>query len=242
MTNRSNLTEGMREGDLANMLLPIISVDEYESKIDDSAVVIGFYINDLNAARDLNRYIQKSPQDIIDTEISPAPDQHGYYLVFVEIINNKQLPKIIMEIIADISPLVSVDTWEMRLRGEDSPKVASESTLMQYFGYSIEENVYKILTNTELHEATVTGSCLRIATEKYAAAFEVIDIAPISIMENHKLLREESLSITRDDVNTSKIIMGMLGEGWFADKFGDYWLLHQGGNSQGILAREKYEG
>ena len=99
----AKINEGMRAGDLADLVLPMISVDEYESKIDDSSIVIGFYIHDQDAASDLNRFLQKSPIQIIDTEISPAPDQHGYYIVFVELINDRRIAKNIADILAEVS-------------------------------------------------------------------------------------------------------------------------------------------
>jgi len=70
---KAPLREGLREGDLADLVLPMISVDEYESRIDKSqAIVIGFYVQDENAANDLNRFVQKSALPLLGTEVSRA--------------------------------------------------------------------------------------------------------------------------------------------------------------------------
>lgn len=90
----SKLTEGMRRGDLADLVLPLISVDEYDSKVDEKeAIVFGFYVHDRGAADDLNRFLQKSAVPLLDTEVSPAPDQHGFYMVFIEFLDNDRLPQ-----------------------------------------------------------------------------------------------------------------------------------------------------
>ena len=114
------LREGMRAGDLINLVLPTLSVDEYVSKVDpDNAVVIGFYVHDQDAAKDLNRFMQKSAVDLLDTEVSPAPDQHGYYIVFVEFMNDDQIGTEMESLLHDVSALTSNETWKLRVRGQN---------------------------------------------------------------------------------------------------------------------------
>ncbi len=116
---RANLSEGMRIGDLEDMVLPLISLDEYQSKITsgDEAIVLGLFVQDVQAADDLNRFIQKSAIDILDTERSPAPDQTGYFFVFVELPNNARLGDNIASILEEIGPLTGIEKWQVRLRG-----------------------------------------------------------------------------------------------------------------------------
>lgn len=113
---RSKLYEGMWSGDLADLVQPLVSIDEYASKIDPSAIAIGFYVQDKDAADDLNRFIQKSPVSIIDSDVSPAPDQRGFYIVFVEIAFNDRLVANISSLLEEISPLASIDEWQMKVR------------------------------------------------------------------------------------------------------------------------------
>lgn len=115
---RSKLLEGMWSGDLADLVQPLVSIDEYKSKIDISAIAIGFYVTDKDAAGDLNRFIQKSPVSLIDTDVSPAPDQRGYYLVFVEIENNDRLVSSITSVLDEVGALASIDSWKMKVRNQ----------------------------------------------------------------------------------------------------------------------------
>lgn len=114
--NRSNLYEGMWAGDLSDIVQPLVSIDEYASKIDDDALVLGFYVGDEDAARDLNRFIQRSPVTMVDSDVSPAPDQSGHYMVFVEVIRNDRLVDNITALLDEIQPLASIDYWQMKVR------------------------------------------------------------------------------------------------------------------------------
>jgi 23S rRNA U2552 (ribose-2'-O)-methylase RlmE/FtsJ len=113
---RSKLNEGMWSGDLADLVQPLVSIDEYSSKIDKEAIAIGFYVHDKDAADDLNRFIQKSPISILDSDVSPAPDQRGFYIVFVEFAFNDRVVSNISTLIDEVSPLVSVTEWQMKVR------------------------------------------------------------------------------------------------------------------------------
>jgi 23S rRNA U2552 (ribose-2'-O)-methylase RlmE/FtsJ len=106
----------MWSGDLADLVQPLVSIDEFASKIDKDAIAIGFYVHDKDAADDLNRFIQKSPVSIIDSDVSPAPDQRGFYIVFVEFSYNDRMVANIDALLEEVSPLVSIDDWQMKVR------------------------------------------------------------------------------------------------------------------------------
>lgn len=85
MNHSDILLENLFKGDLTDMILSVISIDEFESKIDDKIVVLGFYAINDKAAEDLSVYIERSSiKEIIDTEVSLAPNKHGNYIVFIE--------------------------------------------------------------------------------------------------------------------------------------------------------------
>ncbi len=109
----SKLIEGMQANDLDFLIMPLISIDEYESKIDDRrAVVIGFYVTDNDPASELSAFIEKGTVPVLDTEVSPAPTEDGYYMVFVEMDRNEKLPEAIMELIDSVDLLTNVDEWQ----------------------------------------------------------------------------------------------------------------------------------
>lgn len=109
----NKLAEGMQANDLDFLIMPILSVDEYESKIDDRrAVVVGFYVSDADPAAELAAFIEKGTVPVLDTEVSPAPTEDGYYLVFVEMDRNDKLPKAILKLIDSINKLTNVEEWQ----------------------------------------------------------------------------------------------------------------------------------
>lgn len=106
------LTEGLRENDLEGLVVPLISVDEYNSKFEDaSAIVVAFYISDREPARDLNTFIQKSPVSIIDTDVSISPTDEDYYVVFVEFHRDKNFSTRLIEVLHALEPLTGIKKW-----------------------------------------------------------------------------------------------------------------------------------
>ena len=51
--------------------------------------------------RDLSRFIERGYIDVIDTEVSPGPDEDGNYMVFVEIDKNKNTMKTLKEYLTE---------------------------------------------------------------------------------------------------------------------------------------------
>lgn len=109
-----DITEGLFHGDLQGLILPLISLYEYEAKIESDAIVLAFYAKHLEAAEDLSTFIEKSAVDsIIDTEVSSAPNEEGNYLIFVELSKNVTVEDII-EIIDLCEHLCEVKNWKFQ--------------------------------------------------------------------------------------------------------------------------------
>lgn len=113
------LLEGLREGDLNSLVLPLVSIDQYESKLDDDAIVIGFYVQDRDPANDLNRFIQKSAIDLLDTDVSPAPNEDGYYMVFVELVRDHDFPEKVQTILDSLKGLTGLSKWKAEFQGNE---------------------------------------------------------------------------------------------------------------------------
>lgn len=107
------INEGLQLHDLDFTIMPLISIDEYESKIDDrKAIVIGFYVTESDPATDLAAFIEKGVVKVLDTDVSPAPTEDGHYLVFVELDRNDRFPEHLMKIVAEIQNVTNIDEWE----------------------------------------------------------------------------------------------------------------------------------
>jgi hypothetical protein len=121
---------GLLHNDLDNLVLPLLDIDTFESKIDDSrSIVVAFYVFEPEPARDLDSFISKSSLEIFDTEASPAPTTDGYYVVFVEIERNNQFPKTVMDLVSEINNLTSNTKWRFKVYGQDNLFDLSENNL-----------------------------------------------------------------------------------------------------------------
>lgn len=240
--NAKLLREGMREGDLADLVLPLISCDEYASKVDnDQAIVIGFYVQEELAAKDLNRFLQKSAVPILGTDISPAPDQHGYFMVFVEMMNNHRLGENLEAILLEIHGLVDIDNWQLRVRESDRLLPFTPENLQRAVAkarhVSKKAEVVEYLQRSALHNAEFIGPILVLegAGERYC--FDFIDFAPMNcLLDTHQLTDTGMRYDIRSIAKTNKINR-LLGENWNASRVGQYIILHTERDSRGLLLR-----
>jgi len=110
----SQINEGVEFGDLQSLVSSDVSVAEFEPKTgtDDDVVVIGFFCKDEAPANDIATFIEKSTVDILDTEVSPNPDENGFYLVFVEV-ENENLMQTVFELLDDVSRLTEIEEWSV---------------------------------------------------------------------------------------------------------------------------------
>lgn len=110
----SQIKEGVEYGDLQSLVSSDVSVAEFEPKTgtENDVVVIGLFCKDEAPANDVATFIEKSTVDILDTEVSPNPDENGFYLVFVEV-ENENLMKTVFELLDDISRLTEIDEWSV---------------------------------------------------------------------------------------------------------------------------------
>jgi len=87
MTSRRQLNEGLRANDLAGMIEPVIMVDRHVPKLEaeEDAIVVAFQTRREESGHDLCDFIERGPFDVLDADVSPAPDENGNYYVFVEL-------------------------------------------------------------------------------------------------------------------------------------------------------------
>jgi hypothetical protein len=235
------LTEGMREGDLADLVLPLISCDEYTSKIDESeAIVFGFYVDDEAAAQDLNRFLQKSAVPLLGTEVSPAPDQHGYFMVFVELMNNERLGENMDAILHELSTLVDIDEWHLRIRATDGlvPFTVEnlESGIKNAQKHTKKTEVVEYLQASALQNAEFAGPLLILEGANDRFCFDFIEFdRVVDLIRDYRL--EDGVKYDLRSVAKTNKITRMLGENWEAARMGQFVLLCQNRDSRGLLLK-----
>jgi len=121
------IKEGVEYGDLDSLVDSTVSVAEFKPKTgtEEDVIVIGFYVKDEAPAMDLAKFIERGVTPILDTEVSPNPNDVGMYIVFVEV-ENKDLMKTTLNLINDIRGLVKVKEWEIKFYKREAINVKAE--------------------------------------------------------------------------------------------------------------------
>lgn len=119
------LMEGFDHGDLEHILLPHVSVDEYEAKMGENADVItlAFIVNNEQAGKDLSGWFERGYDWVLDAKVSEGELSKGKYLVFVEFNRRRSSPERIVQLIEDLETLtnVSVSDWTVKVDDEEHP-------------------------------------------------------------------------------------------------------------------------
>lgn len=119
------LMEGFDHGDLENILLPHVTVDEYEAQMGENADVItlAFIVKSKNAGKDLEGWFERGYDWVLDAKISDGELSPGKYLVFVELNRRRSAPQRIVELIEDLETLsnLTVSDWTVKVDDEEHP-------------------------------------------------------------------------------------------------------------------------
>jgi len=121
------IKEGVEYGDLETLVDSTVSVAEFKPKTgtEEDVIVVGFYVKDEAPALDLAKFIERGVTPILDTEVSPNPNDVGMYIVFVEV-ENEDLMKTTMGLINDIRGLVKVKEWAIKFYKREAINVKAE--------------------------------------------------------------------------------------------------------------------
>lgn len=139
------IKESISHNDLKNLINPVISIDQYKSKMgeDKNMVVLAIKIKDKDPANDLSQFIETGfKKQVLDVDVSPGPDDKGEYTVFVEVSRDDKLYEIISSIVGDMENLdeditnkwkfVSYENKEEQLFNEESFKNSIISSIQDY--------------------------------------------------------------------------------------------------------------
>lgn len=226
-----NLTEGLRVGDLADCVSPKISIDEYESKIDDDAIVVGFYVIDRPPAEDLSMFIETSGMDdVLDTEVSPATDENGNYVVFVEYVRDDNFPNDLMLTISSLEMLtnLSAKEWTFTYYGSHGKeKALTDKAIRETVNLKSQEKeetsddvkesdmeLTEFFKESELDDVYMNGQNVILEKQTTRFEFKVRDFGiPSRLMESESLVGK-ALRFDTESLRKCSNIRRILGENW----------------------------
>jgi hypothetical protein len=223
MRKLKKLFEGLRPNDLENLVLPTISVDEYESKVSEEGIVVAFLSEDKEPAEDLKHFIAHSSIEQLDAEVSPGPDPDGYYYVFVEFMRNREFIDKLLALLEDVYRVTNIRRWKMKVYGKklsyrvtrenleeflilDKPKNIREKTA---------ETILEWLRDSHADKISLRGNDLSINEHtKKILAFGNSEELYDAFDFHHKPLRLDETAI-----RTTRIFETALGGGWAFNQY-----------------------
>ena len=121
------IKEGVEYGDLKTLVDSTVSIGEFKPKTgtEEDVIVIGFYVKDEAPAMDLAKFIERGVTPMLDTEVSPNPNDVGMYIVFVEV-ENEDLMNTTLSLINDIHGLTGNKEWNMKFYKREAINVKAE--------------------------------------------------------------------------------------------------------------------
>lgn len=225
-----NLLEGLKQGDLEHLVLPLVSIDEYESKLDDDSIVIGFFVGDKDPAKDLNRFIQKGAVDILDTDVSPAPNEKGQFMVFVEMLRNKEFPKKLLNIIDSLTGLTENEEWNCVIYGEESPQPLSLEYLEQNVRLlsvedALQESIKDFFRESVLDGLDWTDGELTLERRGTSRTYQLIDFDTFENLCENNAVMSLPVRLDEESQGVRRALEALLGDHWLVEHLGGYVVL-----------------
>jgi len=124
----------LKNGDLKHQLLKKVSIDEFKPKSGSSAdvLLVGFYVREQHAAEDLYNFLNFSRLHNRDIEISPNPNDDGYYVVFAEFDRQPGVENLLNQLLGEVERLTGKLQWEVRTHLMDDYLPITDPSLSQY--------------------------------------------------------------------------------------------------------------
>lgn len=225
-----NLNEGLKEGDLENLVLPLISIDEYESKLDDDSIVVGFFVGDKDPAADLNRFIQKGHVEILDTDVSPAPNESGQFMVFVEMLRDHDFPKKILDIVESLSGLTENTDWQCVVYGDETPQPLTLEYLeanvrLLSVEDSLQESIREFFQESVLDGLDWSDGKLTFERRGVKETYELVDFDTFENLSANNAVMGLPILLGESSQGVRRTLESLLGDHWLVEHLGDYAVL-----------------
>lgn len=230
-----NLTEGLRKHDLIDLVRSKISIDEYDSKIDDDAIVVGLYVDDQKPAEDLSNFIEYGLGDVLDTEVSPAPDDNGDYVVFVEFLRDSEFPNKLETVLDSLKTLtgLKLDQWKFDYyKGEESVDFSREA-IEEYIRLEpLEENMEESVDDYQeffresiLDNVDVRKNYVILERKNQSRTFRKIALGEANEISEKLALHKKPFSMDPHTLRECTHLRNMLGYNWDVNKIDDHYVL-----------------
>lgn len=230
----ANLFEGLKEGDLEQLVLPLVSIDEYESKLDDDSIVMAFFVQDRDPAADLNRFVQKGPTAILDTDVSPAPNADGYYMVFVEVLRDGNFPKKVVDILDSLEGLTGIKSWRGMLYGQDTTLIISQEAIAEHVRLApieepesdeVVEGLTEFFRESDLADMVVEGRSVQLKGPIITLEMQLVDLGAFEVLQERNAVLSQAVRLDEAAQHNVSRLQALLGDLWVVEHLQNHVLL-----------------
>lgn len=188
----------LHENDLKDTVLSKISIDEFEPKTGDAkdVLVMGFYVTEDSVGHDLYKFLSGSTLEVRDLEVSPNPNEDGYYMLFVEMDRNEEVIEAIKYFVSETERVAGNLNWKARTYLNDDYLPLSGDEIYQY----IISDPNKYVTREEFEANRAAEEAQKVEEERIAAEAALAEDNSQSILE---FLRPTNL--LRAGINDGKL-------------------------------------
>lgn len=214
--NKPKLFEGLRSGDLVDMVSPMFSLDQFKSKMgrDEDVVVVAFKVKEKLPATDLMEFIEKGYQFALDADMSTGEERDGQYSVFVELERNADVPRQIIEMLNGIGLLCDCKDWNFRYFKDMNTYEATEDELASCIPLSKEDYQFKMQSLKQdvvseffnqgaIDSVTVDSQNILTFSKPYS---ETMNLELLGIGEYNKLKEQVKGGIQLDEASRNQTV------------------------------------
>ena len=140
------INEGLKAGDLKDLVSKRFEVDKYKSKMgeDKNVCVLAFVVHGSEPAKDLERFAEKGYKSVLDADATPGSMKDGKHRVFVEFERVENMDKSIGEFLDDLGKLCEVENWEFTYHKKPVVFLADRANLSKILPRTPEAYTQKI--------------------------------------------------------------------------------------------------
>ena len=238
---------GLRHLELENMVLPLISVDEFEPKTGttEEVIVAAFFCKDELPAIDLDEFIDKGVIDMLDSEVSPNPNEDSFYLVFVEFKRQPNFWIKLYDLVSDLENVTGKQKWQVQpylidqlfdlhdtalhdvvITDEDKyvPRKEFDQTVESYF----QDSDLLLLETDETH--------IKLGGSKGQQVYELVGFGTTDNLIKRLRLNEQHIDLMHTSMPLGSL-RGMLGGNWEIQTISDYYFINKVGSDRSVVVK-----
>lgn len=234
------LNEGLDKGDLEGMVEPTITIDDFESKVDaEQLIVVTFYVDEEWPAKDLKRFIEKTPVEIIDVDRSPSPDINGKFLVFVELERNDQFPERLIDIVGSLNNLTNIDNFKFKAYKHKGEFDLNENNIKNKVRLTpeteiTESAIYEFMKESNLNNVNKRKDVVTFTRRGVDYRFKLVDFDHITNLYTKHSLHESAQNLLMNSMGLESV----LGNNWDVSHIDDMIMLTKMGSDDALLLKK----